>query len=162
MNIHVSSTDPDEASFEAVSAEIGDTLFVFETETFAVVDQNVEEVPFLTRWVGEEAIIELADSNWFSVVGMLNERSDRASTDFASPVSIALMVKDFDPKDMMSAVRIGGEKLRIDQPWLLESGATIALKATGRILYDPNGAFDGLEEGRRQKGRGCIFLFHFE
>lgn len=49
----------------------------------------------------------------------------------------------------MSAVRIGGEKLRIDQPWLLESGATIALKATGRILYDPNGAFDGMEEERR-------------
>ncbi|MGY8642643.1 MAG: hypothetical protein ACKVJU_16295 [Verrucomicrobiales bacterium] len=65
MNIHVSSTDPDEASFEAVSVEIGDTLLVFETETFAVVDENEEQVLFLTRWVGEDAIIELADSNWF-------------------------------------------------------------------------------------------------
>ncbi|NVJ99870.1 MAG: cadherin-like domain-containing protein [Alphaproteobacteria bacterium] len=74
---------------------------------------------------------------------------DAAATDEATSVSGSVLPNDSDPdlSDVLAVTAVNGDEAALGQEIMLASGALLTLNADGTYDYNPNGAFDGLNDG---------------
>ncbi|SDE06619.1 Ig-like domain-containing protein [Kordiimonas lacus] len=74
---------------------------------------------------------------------------DSGSTDEATAVGGNVLANDSDPdlSDVLTVSAVNGDSAAVGQEVLLDSGALLTLGADGTYSYDPNGAFDALNDG---------------
>ncbi|MCJ9427999.1 Ig-like domain-containing protein [Kordiimonas marina] len=74
---------------------------------------------------------------------------DEATTDEATTVSGSVLGNDTDPdlNDVLSVSAVNGDEAAVGSQVTLSSGALLTLNADGTFDYDPNGQFDGLNDG---------------
>ncbi|MFC4349321.1 Ig-like domain-containing protein [Kordiimonas lipolytica] len=74
---------------------------------------------------------------------------DAGATDEATVTSGNVLANDSDPdlSDVLTVSAVNGDSAAVGQQVLLDSGALLTLNADGTYSYDPNGAFDSLNDG---------------
>ncbi len=74
---------------------------------------------------------------------------DAGATDEATTVGGNVLANDSDPdlSDVLVVSAVNGDTGAVGQEIILDSGALLTLNADGSYSYDPNGAFDALNDG---------------
>lgn len=74
---------------------------------------------------------------------------DAAATDEATAISGNVLPNDSDPdlSDVLTVSAVNGDDTVVGQEIVLDSGALLTLNADGTFAYDPNGAFNALNDG---------------
>jgi Bacterial Ig domain/Lectin C-type domain/FG-GAP-like repeat len=77
-------------------------------------------------------------------------RTDTATTDEATAITIAVLNNDFDidRNDSLRITHLNDATITAGNPFAFASGARVTLNANGTLSYNPNGQFEGLGVGQ--------------
>ena len=109
-----------------------------------LVEDTVEFLSFDDQTFSFQSIVEGLTENTAPVAG-----NDIYQTDEASPLAGAsLLANDTDADgNILSIAAVNEQATNVGSQISLASGALLTVDPTGTFAYDPNGAFDGLNQG---------------